>query len=1667
DILSLRGSGTALGTVYDEYTTVLSGTSMACPYVSGACAFLLSMNPALSPAEVYDILIGSVDPIADGICLSDGRLNVYEMIFGAVSSRGRVDFDRDYYRCSDVISIMVGDGDLAGAGSQEVTVTTDSGDLETVVLVEGSASIGFFTGTILTGSGAVSSEDGVVQLADGDVITVTYEDSDDGSGSGAIVTDSAAADCTGPEVFDLWVDAPGPEPKVVFETSEAATAHVRAGLSCGGSYIIRSGVMRPGTSHRIRLSGVSPNTEYFFEVEVRDAAGNAVVDANGGQCYRFTTDAPGDVYVPGDDPNFRLTIQDGIEHSWDGGTVWVADRTYRGPGNRDIDFRGKAITVRSENGPEKCIIDCQNRTWDWHRAFDFHSGEDGNSVVIGFTVRSSTGQGSSPAGFGGGVRCIGSSPTVRDCVFKGDISNGMLNIEGSSPTVVNCTFRGSRRPGMRNENSSPRVMWCSFVDNLAVRNPGGGGMANFNSEPLVMGCRFEGNRAGTYGGGMYSFGSSGTVINCVFLGNNAGTVDANDKGYGGGMSNIGSSPKVINCVFSGNGASGDGGGMSNEYDSRPDVINCTFGGNRAGSSEPNGAGFGGGIANIDGGEPRVRNCILWQNRDSDGEGESGQIYGWRSDVNYSCVQNWGGGGTGNISTDPVFFDAGYWEDNGTPGDLSDDSWVKGNYYLSPSISPCIDAGDNEAVFGLAETGVDGWPRFVDDPCVLDTGNGTGAIVDMGAYEYQGPRDIYVDDDAAGDPGPGDAEVSDPEENGTEAHPFDMIQEAIDVALDGDTVVVGMGTYYERIDFKGRGITVRSTAPGDSAVVEGTVIDGGDSGRVVTFAGGEGAETVLSGFTIVGGEVGIYCYGASPVISNCVVSVGEGIGIEIWHGGSPTITDCEVEGEIKVYPFVENLRTGDWYDYIQDAIDEAAEGDEIVAGEGVYYERIDFGGKDITLRSTEPGAPGVVAATAIVHDVNDFKSAVTFSGGESRAAVLSGFTIVGLTSAVSCYEAFPTISNCRIIGLEEVAIDLWRGSSPDLVKCTIIGEVRIHPTVKNLRTGKLYDFIQDAIDRAARGDELVAGRGRYYDQSVRIESKEVVLRSEDPNDPWVVRDTIIEGEVEIVRWPWGEPNGVVLSGLTIVGGGISCRETSPTIINCRMSGGPVGLYLYDSYPRLLNCFISGSDYAIILACCSEPELIDCTVEGKIWVGTVENLTSGRKYYIYIQTAIDEAEDGDVIVAGEWVYRETINFKQKNIVVRSSAPEDPEVVAGTVIDGSGGKGATVSFHKPVGPEAVLSGFTITGGRSQGNGGGVSCMGGDVRATISNCIIVGNIDSGVYLERSLATVTNCLIAGNNSAGVKTVGRTVGTVRNCTVVENRGPGVRALRGQPTVINSIMWGNGGAGISGTKSHVSYSNVDGGYAGEGNIESAPRFVRPGLWVDVNDADVVLGPNDANAVWVRGDYRLMLGSPCIDGGTDANVYSDIEGEMRPFDYPGIDNNGELDEFDMGAYEAFMPSVEFGMKFTPQSLNARSQGKWLKAHFVLPEGFGADDIDTEVIGRLEPLGIGSGYIKVSAERRKPVEVMIGFRRGDFCVWGDYGPAEVMVVGLLRSGEYFYGRDRIKITDTGLEYLAALASVWLRADCRPPDWCGGVDADRDSVVDFVDFALYETCCIEAVKK
>ena len=115
------------------------------------------------------------------------------------------------------------------------------------------------------------------------------------------------------------------------------------------------------------------------------------------------------LYVPGE----YTTIQAAIDAAVNGDTVELADGTYTGSGNRDLDFGGRLITVRSANGPENCIIDCE----DDGRGFYFHSGETADATVEGFTISN---------GFmdtGGAVLIEnGSSPTFSACRFGYDVA---------------------------------------------------------------------------------------------------------------------------------------------------------------------------------------------------------------------------------------------------------------------------------------------------------------------------------------------------------------------------------------------------------------------------------------------------------------------------------------------------------------------------------------------------------------------------------------------------------------------------------------------------------------------------------------------------------------------------------------------------------------------------------------------------------------------------------------------------------------------------------------------------------------------------------------------------------------------------------------------------------------------------------------------------------------------------------------------------------------------------------------------------------------------------------------------------------------------------------------------------------------------------------------------
>jgi hypothetical protein len=109
------------------------------------------------------------------------------------------------------------------------------------------------------------------------------------------------------------------------------------------------------------------------------------------------------------------------------------------------------------------------------------------------------------------------------------------------------------------------------------------------------------------------------------------------------------------------------------------------------------------------------------------------------------------------------------------------------------------------------------------------------------------------------------------------------------------------------------------------------------------------------------------------------------------------------------------------------------------------------------------------------------------------------------------------------------------------------------------------------------------------------------------------------------------------------------------------------------------------------------------------------------------------------------------------------------------------------------------------------------------------------------------------------------------------------------------------------------------------------------------------------------------------------------------------------------------VEAVMRITPQALNANSKGKWVKAHFILPEGFLPEDVNVNepAIARLMETEIESHHINVFINEDDLVGIEAAFDREVLCKTAtDNGPIKVTVVGSLTTGQYFYGSDTVKI-------------------------------------------------------
>jgi hypothetical protein len=184
------------------------------------------------------------------------------------------------------------------------------------------------------------------------------------------------------------------------------------------------------------------------------------------------------VYVVSPDPIMGdyPTIQAAIDAAVGGDVIELMNGTFVGPGNRDMDFLGKAIRVRSQSGdPASCVIDCQGSPAEHHRAFYFHSGETSAAQVRQITVQNGY------APLGGAIHCSEqSSPTIIGCIFSNNEASGdggAIYLQDWSATAVDqCWFEGNSAVAGGAVgacfHASPSFAHCTFVGNGADRGGG-------------------------------------------------------------------------------------------------------------------------------------------------------------------------------------------------------------------------------------------------------------------------------------------------------------------------------------------------------------------------------------------------------------------------------------------------------------------------------------------------------------------------------------------------------------------------------------------------------------------------------------------------------------------------------------------------------------------------------------------------------------------------------------------------------------------------------------------------------------------------------------------------------------------------------------------------------------------------------------------------------------------------------------------------------------------------------------------------------------------------------------------------------------------------------------------------------------------------------------------
>ena len=685
------------------------------------------------------------------------------------------------------------------------------------------------------------------------------------------------------------------------------------------------------------------------------------------------------------------TIQEAVDAVANGGTVKVAQGTYTSAADNVVSVQGKTVYLRggyvggSDYGAAPGDFDDGSRDWETNvTTIDGQNArrcvrlDQANGELSGFTITNGHASGAYPNGQGGGVYCVNGSPTItKNVIMENFAQSGGGGIycagQTAAATISNNTISrnssGAIGGGIRCDAASPRI-----TNNTVTANGFHGIVCMYSCSPVIANNTITANQ---------NNGIDCTQNASPEVTNN--TISANG---GGGVSCSSASPTITNNSISGNLT----GGVWCVHPCTPTITNNTITANRhvgitINNSSPTVAnntiaGNTWGIYCYEGSSPTITNCIVW--------GNGTELYG--CSVTYSCIEG-GSPGTGNIDADPLFADPanGDYHLRSRRGryDPSTGLWV-----TDLDHSPCIDTGDPASAVGdepspnggrinmgayggtdqasksttpvLASiepqsgppvcqgliTGSDfdslpGTVTFISSsgaalewevlswsnaqiafrvPAGTPVGLGQVKVVRANAAETQSlpfqvthPDVVCVDDDNTTGI-----------ENGTEAYPFDTIQEGVDAVAGGGIVKVAQGTYTGTTDnvvsIQSKTVYLRGGYVGGDAYaatagnfgdddhepdLHVTTVDGENSRRCVLLRDANGE---ISGFHVTNGSAdsngggGLSLIGSSPLVANNTIRGNQAIeawwskggGVRLGPGSGAILAGNLIEGNTAIY-----------------------------------------------------------------------------------------------------------------------------------------------------------------------------------------------------------------------------------------------------------------------------------------------------------------------------------------------------------------------------------------------------------------------------------------------------------------------------------------------------------------------------------------------------------------------------------------------------------------------------------------------------------------------------------------------------------------------------------------------------------------------------------------------